>query len=80
MTTPRQRARLAANEERQRITELEQRLAAIPAGTPSISIDGTTTQFSRSDILDEIDRRRKRLARLTGAKELAATIRLDNSF
>lgn len=80
MTTARQRAQLKAAQIRQEISELEAKLAEIPAGIQSHSFDGSSTTWNRKSVLDEIAALRKRLAALSGRKERVATIRLNNSF
>jgi hypothetical protein len=80
MTSPLDGRAAALAEIRARITDLQAQLDALPAGVQSVSIDGTSSSFSRKPILDEIDYWNRRLSALAGRRERISNIRLDNAF
>jgi len=80
MSTSRDYARVQLSAVQQRISQLTATLDGMPAGIDSVTVDGTTTRWSRKALLDELAHWQSRAAVLRGKRQRVATIRLNNSF
>lgn len=70
----------AGPDDRTMVALLKNALAANPVGVVSISVDGQTVQYSRSQALAELAFWEKRLARSNGRRPRAARIDLSTGF
>jgi hypothetical protein len=62
------------------VTTLEAAIAATPAGTAEIEVDGRRVRYDRQQLVNELEYWRRRAAAADGTRPRCATINLRNSF